>query len=308
MSARLYGGLRLTAHAPDLFELTRMISKRMREVFRELAVPIIARNVARVVDDAEVRERDMGGPLNNYLVYRARKLWLDEQAGLDSRVTFHDPLRFSIVFGRVDDDYGTRRLAYPFAGNRAYTDALMALEADGRPLFVDYHYQNQADRPKEIRKDEWKRRRDDWNRLLDADDRETDGTFRYVPGWQLPDSIEGVFNAVLLGYDGTDIDLDVHCAVEDRMRRALNRAVVLDLDLDEVNGISRVLTRNRRIERAIELYLSTADGAAMPRPALLPDARDLGIAISKLPPVYEPPAGAVARIGELYREQVLAGD
>lgn len=81
-----------------------------------------------------------------------------------------------------------------------------------------------------------------------------------------------------------------------------------DLDLDEVNGISRVLTRNRRIERAIELYLSTADGAAMLRPERLPDARDLDIAVSELPPVYEPPAEAVARISELYREQVPVGD
>ncbi|MFG3403683.1 hypothetical protein [Streptomyces sp. NPDC048142] len=308
MSIKLYDGIRLTAHAPEFFELTRVISKRMREVFRELAVPIIARNVARVVDDAEVRERDMGGPLHNYLVYRARKLWLDEQAGLDSRVTFHDPLRFSIVFGQVDDGYGTRRLAYPLAGSRAYADALMALEADGRPFFVDYHYQNQADRPKEVRKDEWKRRRDDWNRLLEVDDRETDGTFGHLPGWQLPDSIESVFDAVLLGHKDTTIDLNAHCTVEDRMRRALNRAVVFDLGLDKVNGISRVLTRNRRIERAIELHLSTDGGAAMPRPALLPDAQDLDIAISKLPPVYEPPAGAVARISELYRERALAGD
>lgn len=308
MSARLYGGLRLTAHAPDLFELTRVISKRMREVFRELAVPIIARNVARVVDYVEVRERDMGGPLHDRLVYRARKLWLDEQAGLDNRVTFHDPLRFSVVFGQVDDDYGTRRLVYPFAGNRAYADALMALEADGRPLFADYHYQDQADRPNEVRKDEWKRRRDDWNRLLKVRDRETDGTFGHLPGWQLPDSIESVFDAVLLGHKDTTIDLNAHCTVEGRMRRALTRAVVCDLDLDEVNNISRVLTRNRRIERAIEIYLSTAGGAVMPRPALLPDVQDLDIAISKLPPVYEPPAGAVARMSELYREQLLVGD
>ncbi|MFB7594637.1 hypothetical protein [Streptomyces sp. NPDC056160] len=308
MSAKLYDGLRLTAHAPDLFELTRVISKRMREVFRELAVPIIARNVARVVDDAEVREREMGGPLHNYLVYRARKLWLDEQAGLDDRMTFHDPLRFSIVFGQVDDDHGTRRLAYPFAGNRAYTDALMTLEANGRLLFVAYPYQNQAGRPAEIRVEEWKRRHEDWNRLLDSDDRETDGTFGHLPGWQLPDSIEGVFDAVLLGYKDATIDLNAHCTIEHRMRRALNRAVTLDLDLDEVNGISRVLTRNRRIERAIELYLSTPGGAAMLRPEPLPDARDLDIAVSELPPVYEPPAEAVARISELYREQVPVGD
>ncbi|MEU7156015.1 hypothetical protein AB0A98_06160 [Streptomyces chrestomyceticus] len=303
MSIKLYDGMRLTAHAPDIFELTRVISKRMREVFRELAVRIIARNVARVVDDAEVRERDMGGPSHHYLVYRARKLWLDEQAGLVDRITFHDPLRFSIVFGQVSDGCGTRQLAYPFSGNRAYTEALMALEANGRPLFAEYHYHYQADRPKEIREDEWKRRRDDWNHLLDADDRETDGTLGHLPGWQLPDSIEGVFDAVLRGRKDT-IDLNVHCTVEDRMRRALNRAVVLYLGLDEVNGISRALTRNRRIEHAIELYLSTAHGVAIPRPALLPDTRNLGIAVSKLPPVYEPPAGAVARISELYRAGV----
>ncbi|MEU9167780.1 hypothetical protein AB0D34_08295 [Streptomyces sp. NPDC048420] len=308
MSVKLYDGLRLTAHAPDLFELTRLISKRMREVFRELAVPIIARNIVRVVDDTEVRERDMGGPLHNYLVYRARKLWLDEQSGLDDRMTFHDPLRFSIVFGQVDDGYGTRRLAYPFAGNRAYADTLLALEADGHPVFADYHYQDQADRPKEIRKDEWKRRRDDWNYLLDADDRETDGTFGHLPGWQLPDSIEGVFDAVLLGYKDTTIDLNAHRTIEHRMRRALNRAVTLDLDLDGANGINRLLTRNQRIERAISQFLDTAEGKAMPRPAPMPGARELDVMISELPPVYEPPAGAVARIGELYREQALAGD
>lgn len=46
----------------------------------------------------------------------------------------------------------------------------------------------------------------------------------------------------------------------------------------------------------------------MLRPEPLPDARDLGIAISELPPVYEPSFEAVARIGELYRKQALAGD
>ncbi|MEU7322521.1 hypothetical protein ABZ682_18460 [Streptomyces griseoviridis] len=46
----------------------------------------------------------------------------------------------------------------------------------------------------------------------------------------------------------------------------------------------------------------------MLRPEPLPDARDLDIALSKLPPVYEPPAEAIARISELYREQVPVGD
>ncbi|MFF8917479.1 hypothetical protein ACF08M_30265 [Streptomyces sp. NPDC015032] len=308
MSTKLYDGLRLTAHAPDLFDLTRMVSQRMHEVFRELAVPIIAKNVARVVDDAEVRERDMGGPLHDYLVYRARRLWLDEQAGLDDRTTFHDPLRFSIVFGQVDDERGARRLAYPFAGRHQYTEALMALEADGRPLFVDYHYQDQADRPEEIQKSEWKRRREDWDLLLDAEDPETDGTFGHLPGWQLPGSIEGVFDAVLLGYRDAAIDLNAHCTVERRMRRALIQAVALDLDLGPADDFNRVLTRNRRIERAVELYLGTAEGETRLRPVPLPDAHELDITIRELPPVYEPDPEAIARIGELYREQALASD
>ncbi|MFJ9901195.1 hypothetical protein ACIQPR_48650 [Streptomyces sp. NPDC091280] len=308
MSIKLYDGLRLTAHAPDLFELTRVISKRMREVFSELAVPVIARNVARVVDDTEVRERDIGGHLHKYTVYRARKLWLDEQTGLDDHITIHDPLRFSIVFGQVDDGHGARRLAHPFAGNRAYTDALMALEADRQPLFVDYHYQNQGDRPPEIPRDDWKRRRDDWNRLLEADDRETDGTLGHLPGWQLPNSIDGVFDAVLHGDTDTTIDLNDHCTIEHRMRRALNRAVTRSLDLDEVNAISRVLIGNRRIRRAISQYLDTPEGKALPPPVPLPGVRELDVTMSELPPAYEPPAEAVARICEFYREQPLARD
>ncbi|MGW6606063.1 hypothetical protein [Streptomyces sp. NPDC055036] len=308
MSAKLYDGLRLTAHAPDLFELTRVISKRMREVFRELAVPIIARNVARVVDDAEVRERDMGGPLHNYLPYRARKLWLDEQTGLDERMTFHDPLRFSIVFGEVDDEWGAHRLAYPFAGNRAYTDVLMALETDGHPIFVDYHYQNQTDRPAKVSESEWRCRRDDWNSLLDVEDPETDGTFGHLPGWQLPDSIEGVFDTVLRGYTNTVIDLNAHHTIEHRVRQALNRAVTLDLRLDPVGGINRVLTRNRCIERAISQYLDTTEGKTLPRPAPLPGVQELDVAMGELPPVYEPPVGAVTRISELYREQAPVAD
>ncbi|MFD4947006.1 hypothetical protein ACFWNT_31890 [Streptomyces sp. NPDC058409] len=182
----------------------------------------------------------------------------------------------------------------------------MGLEADGRPIFVDYHYQNQTDQPEEIRDEEWKRRRDDWGRLRTADDRQTDGTFGHLPGWHLPDSIDGVFDAVLLGYD--DIDLNAHCTIEDRMRRALKRAVALDLNLDEATCIVRVPTRNRRIERAIERHLSTADGAAMPRPAPLPGIQALDIAVSELPPVYEPSAGDVARISAIYRKQQLAGE
>ncbi|MFD4245800.1 hypothetical protein ACFWP3_30035 [Streptomyces sp. NPDC058525] len=69
-----------------------------------------------------------------------------------------------------------------------------------------------------------------------------------------------------------------------------------------------MLTRNRRIERAIELHLSTAGEAAMPRPALLPDAQDLNIAISKLQLFCERSAGAVARISDFYRERALTGD
>lgn len=46
----------------------------------------------------------------------------------------------------------------------------------------------------------------------------------------------------------------------------------------------------------------------MPRPALLPDVRDLDIAISKLPQVGERPTGAVARISEFHCERGLGGD
>ncbi|WP_434598197.1 hypothetical protein [Streptomyces sp. A5-4] len=180
----------------------------------------------------------------------------------------------NIVFSSVLHEIYSYAPALPADKRRAYAEALThaigALVPGGRLIIRDFVA------PAEISDDEWKHRLDDWDHLLDAEDPETDGTFGHLPGCQLPDSIEGAFDMVLLGYKDTTIDLNAHCTIEHRMRQALNRAVTLDLDLDEVDGMNRMLTLNRRIERAFELDLSTAEGRTMPRPVVAVGLDDVG--------------------------------
>lgn len=296
MSTKLYNGLILAEHAPDLQTVTRMVSKRMREVFNELSAPVVAQYVAAIMDQMSKRTREMEGHLNSYLIHRAKQLWLDEQNAVNPDYSFHDPLRFSMVFGEATDADGTRRLAYYFSGDRAYERALLGIETDHGPIFQDYHYQNQADRPDEVSDAEWKLRRRDWDQLIKSDDMETSGTFGHLPVWALPDTINDVFKSALLGY-GT-IDLNEQVTIDQRLRSALINAVSSKLPrLTEEEGIREVLARHRAIEKAVEAFLDSEPGRQMPRPPELP--QNLWTTIDELPPVYAPDAIYVDTILEL---------
>lgn len=296
MSTKLYDGLRLTAHAPDLHTVSRLVSQRMREVFNELALPIVAEHVALVMDNVEARSNGMSGLLGDYLVYRARQVWVDEQNKENPASVFHDPLRFSMVFGEVSDEAGTRRLAYHYAGNRAYEKALVELHTDeDRPIFADYHYQNQTDIPDDVSDEEWGQRRKDWDALLRSDDPDTDGTFGHLLMWQLPDTIRSVFDQAILGYEA--LGLNEIVTIEQRLRRSLSIAVASRRPLLEGFTYSDILHRKRLIGQALDTYLATEEGAGMPRPLALP--LDLNIRMDQLPPVFAAPDQHVDAIVEL---------
>ncbi|MGW6605590.1 histidine phosphatase family protein [Streptomyces sp. NPDC055036] len=153
MSTKLYDGLRLTAYAPDPFELTRAITKGMSEVFRELAVRTIARNVARVVDDTEICGSEMGGHLHDHLVrhsestenatkytgfYQDPRPWSGPAAHALSRdlvdVTPRGFLQFVWLHGDLADLVGPRRTFYTSRYRRVLDTASLALP--GRDLQV----------------------------------------------------------------------------------------------------------------------------------------------------------------------------
>lgn len=56
-----------------------------------------------------------------------------------------------------------KTLCMVFAGNEFYN------YMENRPELIDYHYQNQTDRPKSISKKAWDRRRHDWNKAIGPD-------------------------------------------------------------------------------------------------------------------------------------------
>ncbi len=307
MSTKLYSGLRLTAHAPDIYTLTRIISKHMREVFHELAVEVIARHVQVLVDSQKARDEAIADYAGVSLQLAAEKRWRNEQAELNRHSRLQDPLRFQIVFGETEDEHGNLlRLAYPFTGRHQYVHALANLKTEsGKPIFVDFHYQDQTERPEEIPEPEWEQRRTAWDQVLHSDDPETDDTFGHLPGWALPETIEGVFGTWLWLQDG--IDLSAHDDRARRMRLAVNEAAWRELGLDalsrgddgqpDLGWLSRQVTELRQSVKTVVARPEWQD-VALPKP--LPS--DLEVRVADLPAVYAPPAELVSAVVQHHRD------
>lgn len=293
MSTKLYDGLRLTEHASDLFEVTRLVSRRMREVFAELRLPIVAKEVARVVDDPAARSEDLP-PRFGTVFARARKHWIDEQRAMDRMSTFQDPLRFTIVFGEVFDEHGRRRLAYPFYGDRSYYDALRELRIYDRPVFADYEYQTSTDRPERIDEEAWARRGRDWDQVMTSGDDETDGSFAHLPMWQLPNTIDHVFDRGMWSLD--EHDLNEVVTVEERLRRLLRDQLASRMPRPEASpsDYSAVLALMHAVGNAVTEYLASDAGAELEHPAPLPS--DLTTRISELPEPYRAPEEALEQM------------
>lgn len=311
MSTKLYDGLRLTEHAPDIFTVTRLISKRIRQVFEELAEEIVARQVQAIVDDQKTRHESLVSKVRvPTLIQAARQRWLDEQATLNNHLAGHDPLRFSIVFGEADNQAGTIRLAYPFMLKGKYRDALLELRTGvdhDRPLFTDYHYQNQTECPDGIDETEWEQRAAAWDQLLNCDDMTTDGTLGHLPGWQLPDTLDGVFGNWLRWNE--NLDLDQHCDPEARLRASLKSHLwhQLDLagqiaDLDPAARFSEIVRVDRGIRNAVNTVLERPETRRSPRPDPLPV--DLWVSVADLPPVFTPAAELVDAALTVYHASV----
>lgn len=293
MSTRLPNGLRLTAHAPSIYDVTRMVSARVRDLFDELRLHIVAHHVASLLDDPKLRVVELDDHLADRLYGRARCLWLDEQTRRGSSSFFHDPLRFEIVFGEVSDDHGTRRLAYPFAGDRRYREALLELRIGDRPVFVDYGYQNSTDRPEDLSEEQWETRRRDWDVLTNSDDKTTYGTFGHLPLWRLPDSLGGVFDTSMWWVN--QVDLNAVLSPESR-RKSLLRERAHTAAVAQLNstGLGEQIELHKIVARVVDAYLDSDEAYALSLPASIPS--DLNVLVETLPVAWEAPRELVDRI------------
>lgn len=268
---------RLTAHAPDLFAVTQLISTVIGDIFREKALTIMAESTAKVMDNASHRE-EIQGHKDMPLLFQAYFLW----------TTAHNPtphsrhlLPFEIVFAEVSDDDGVRRLVYPITPERRYTDALLAMEIEGKPLFKTHQGP-------------------DWDTAMRSVNPRDNNSFRHLPRWVLPSSVENVIQEVSRQ---PNVDLNDYINPEKRLRSALRTSVDVT-SLKSAQGLNS-RTRNTYLRQATTAFLNSPEGQATPRPEPLPV--DLSMSVDELPPVFVPNSKATTAVIELFNEAVAKG-
>lgn len=300
MSTKLYNGLRLTAHAPDIYQLTREIARVIKPIFKELATKIIAEYVAQVIDYPERR------PEGAVTVYdAAKKNWLNEQLRMNPHLVGQDPLHFRVAFAEVGDAQGTRRLAYAICEQSKYRHALLAMATtEGKPYFTDYHFQTSTDRPDEISEEEWEQRRRDWDRVLDDGGLSCNGAFDHLPGWQLPDTVREVFGTWT--FWNKELDLNAHVSRQQRLHDLIESAMTKQIVLEDDEFIEMgdrpdfgVISRHMQImRRVIERERCLLEHPATPLPQALPTAIH-STRLTDLTP-YEVPESIINRVTEAY--------
>lgn len=265
---------RLTAHAPDLFAVTQLISTVVGDVFREKALTIMAESTAKVMDNASHRE-EIQGHKDMCLLFQAYLLW----------TTAHNPtqhsrhmLPFEIVFAEISDDNGVRRLVHPITPERRYTDALLAMEIEGKPLFETHQGS-------------------DWDTAMRSVNPRDNNSYRHLPRWVLPSSVENVLQEVSRQ---SDVDLNDYIHPQKRLRSALIRSVEVT-SLKSAQGLD-IRTRNSHLRQALANFLSSPEGQATSQPAQIPS--DLYMPLDELSPVFVPDAEATSTVIELFNEAV----
>lgn len=97
-------------------------------------------------------------------------------------------VHFSVVIYPTPegDIYG-----YYFDSNKVEYNNLL------KPLYTDFHYQNQSDPPTNLSEEEWDFRREKWDQLVDYKFKDTGFTYEFVTGedidvWDLQDRIKSI--------------------------------------------------------------------------------------------------------------------
>lgn len=231
MSTKIYDGLRI--HTDDVFSFTNKLHTTMMEVFYTASQKLIMEECQRSADQ-------MTGPVKFAIIAEAEKRWKDEQQKMSTRSTFHDPLRFSLVFGKSASG---QLLAYPFYGENDYLYALREMEE-----VEEYGYWNNTDPEEGITEEEWDFRRKEWDSLTELGE----GSFGHLPLYQLPGTMSP-FNEMyyeLAGQESKFIDtmISFQSTPEQRLQDAFTQACLTASKLDPESFFGTL----RRIREAME--------------------------------------------------------
>lgn len=246
MSMKVYDAFRVTDPGADVFAVSARLHEIITPVFRRLRTELVVRATAGVIDDAgRGRPAQHADPLP---FQQARKAWLAQQQQADPSHVWHDPLRFEASIARAGD----RLLVKLFCGERGYVEAICA-----DTMFEDYAYWDNADRPEQISKEQWGRRRADWDLVCHLEH-----AFAHLPSWALANTLGQTFSPAPMMEQG--LDLDAVVSPRSRLAQQIESEVFRELfeSLPREQAIPRVMGLSidaRRFTRTLVERIEDSD-------------------------------------------------
>lgn len=277
MSTKLYDGLKFKNKEEDLFTTVPIIEQAIKEEFYKEIPFVIAEEISNIIDNTTRENFDP----DESIFFLAEKEWNNRQNKFGRHSTFHDPLRFSIVFGKSNKN---NILVYPFYKHSGYMESLLKTE-----LFEDYHYQNNSDHPTEISEKDWDDRRAEWDSIMSPE-----GSFSQLPMWSLGNS-QNIFSTALL----EEYDYNKYFPQEKRLKRVLINTVTQRIALDGFDK-SKIYGMIHDVNKIVSNFMKTDESKLIELPTALPHG--IFTNISELPPIYVPDEELVEKLIKLYEE------
>lgn len=251
MSTKLYDGLKLKDPKTDLFEVVNTLSAAIKARFKELQVPLIVQEFAKVVDSPPEDRKDEHRPL-----LTAWQNWIKQQEDFGDDHTLNDPLRFSIAFGRSNAG-NILACAYYMSG-----DYGQVIKDTG--LFEDYGYWDNTDRPEGVTEKQWGERGKEWDSVLDEN-----LSLGSLPGWTLNSKGSMTFDlARIQDLIEEGVDLDSYLTPRQRLHMKMS-ALPLNSPLREDGSIDWGAV-SRNIKTASEALKNVPEDSPLLPPPLPP--------------------------------------
>lgn len=246
LSIKLHRGLIVDPNLNlDVFEVTELVSNAITPVFKELAYTEACRILFSILDNPKVGLTNENGGI---LLRAAQQLWEDRNPTKNRNQFDHDPYRFSITFGKVNE----KLLAYPYYLEDRYFPVLDSVEVNGEKLFLDYSYENQTDYiPEGLSKEAYYQRREDWLELSGEA-----GTLGHLPHWSVQDSLD-IFAPLW-----ANLDIDKVNSLGDSQTRLITRVrdfYLTNLFFKDIENPERIWSELpsllTKVHRAVEKFL-----------------------------------------------------
>jgi hypothetical protein len=176
MSTKIYNGIKFKSK--DYYQLLQElleVKNKSKEVSKNL---ISDRDLLYFISGNKLEDKDS--------FFIAQEFLDAADSNNKSKWTFSPNIHFSVVVYPTPegDIYG-----YYFDSNKKEYNELL------KPLYTDFHYQNQSDPPTNLSEEEWDFRREKWDQLVDYKFKDTGFTYEFVAGgdidlWDLESRIK----------------------------------------------------------------------------------------------------------------------